>query len=63
MVVLFNADAWGGDLATSEPFLKSEKKWELKQLCGSKETTVNFNVANVIIGVDMKFEKRVKLEM
>ncbi len=33
------------------------KKWELKQFCDSKKTTVNFDVANVIIGVDMKFEK------
>ncbi len=34
------------------------KKFELKQFCDRKKNVcVNIDVANVIIGVDMKFEK------
>ncbi len=33
------------------------KKWELKPFCERKKTTVKFDVADLIIGVDMKFEK------
>ncbi len=34
------------------------KKWELKQFCDRKSNDcVNFDVSNVIIEVDMKFEK------
>ncbi len=36
----------------------SQKKWELKQFCDRKKNDcVNFDVANVTIGVDIKFEK------
>ncbi len=35
--------------------------WELKQFCDRKRNDcVNFDVANVIIGVEMKFEKGFK---
>ncbi len=34
-----------------------QKKWELKQFCERKKTTVTFDIAGVKIGVDMKFEK------
>ncbi len=34
------------------------KKWELKQFCDRKKNDCfNFDVANVIIGVNVKFEK------
>ncbi len=36
------------------------KMWEVKQFCYSKKTDcVNFDAANVMNGVDMKFEKKV----
>ncbi len=44
----------GGSLAT---LFGVRKKWELKQFCERKKTTVTFDVADVKIGVDMKFEK------
>ncbi len=35
------------------------KKWDLKQFCDRKKNDrVNFDAANVMIGVDMKFEKK-----
>ncbi len=44
----------GGSLAT---LFGVRKKWELKQFCERKKTTVTFDIADVKIGVDMKFEK------
>ncbi len=40
VVVSVNAGAGGGGLATGEHYLESEKKWELKQFCDRKKTTV-----------------------
>ncbi len=39
----------------------SLKKWEPKQFVTGKNDCVNFDVANVIIGVDMKFERDVEM--
>ncbi len=47
----------GGGLATCEHFLESEKSGNLNSFLTGKNDCVNFDVANVIIGVDMKFEK------
>ncbi len=44
----------GGSLAT---LFGVRKKWELKQFCERKKTTVTFDIADVKIGVDMKFKK------
>ncbi len=53
VVVSFNAgsEGGGGSLAT---LLGVRKKWELKQFCERKKTTVTFDIADVKIGVDMK---------
>ncbi len=44
-------------LATGEHFLESEKSGNLNSFATVKNNCVNFDVANVIIGADMKFEK------
>ncbi len=49
-----------GGLTTSEHFLEWEKSGNWNSFVTGKNTTV-FDVANVIIGVDMKFEKKVQL--
>ncbi len=55
VVVSVNAGSDGAQsLAT---LFGVRKKWELKQFCERKKTTVTFDVADVKIGVDMKFEK------
>ncbi len=56
VVVSVNAGSGGGSLAT---LFGVRKKWELKQFCEWKKTTVTFDVADVKIGVDMIFEKGV----
>ncbi len=44
----------GGSLATLFGLIKN---WELKHFLEFKKTTVTFDIADVKIGVDMKFEK------
>ncbi len=50
-------------LPTGAHFLESEKCGNCDKLATGKKQCVNIYVANVIIGVDMKFEKKVSLEM
>ncbi len=56
MAAVVSANA-GAGLATGEHFLESEKmgtetvSWQEKNYC------VNFDVANIVIGMDMKFDK------
>ncbi len=56
VVVSVNASAEGGTKRQVSTFW-SQKKWELKQFCERKNDCFNFDAANVIIGVYMKFEK------
>ncbi len=51
------AQGGGGGLATCEHFLESEKSGNSNSFVTGKNNCVNFDVANVTIGVDMKFEK------
>ncbi len=47
-----------GGLATGEHFLESEKKWKREEFHDRKKNDcVNFDVANVITGVDMNSKK------
>ncbi len=46
-----------GDLATGEHFLESEKSGNSNSFVTGNNDCVNFDVANVPIGVDIKFEK------
>ncbi len=55
VIVSVNAGAEGGGSLVT--LFGVRKKWELKQFCERKKTTVKFDVADLIIGVDMKFEK------
>ncbi len=47
----------GGVLATCEHFFESEKSGNSNSFVTGKNDCANFNVANVTIGVDMRFEK------
>ncbi len=47
----------GGGLSDMLAPVGVRKKCELKQFCDRKKNHVNFDFANVIIGVDMKIEK------
>ncbi len=51
------AQGGGGSLATGEHFLESEKSGNSNSFVTGKNDCVNFDVANMIIGEDMKFEK------
>ncbi len=58
VIVSVNAGAGGGGgLATCEHFLESEKSGNCDSFVTGKNDCVNFDVANVTIGVDVKFEK------
>ncbi len=57
VVVSANVGAGGGDLATGEHFLESEKSGNSNSFMTGKNDSLNFDVANVTIGVDIKFEK------
>ncbi len=46
-----------GGLATGEHFLESEKSGNGKSFVTRKNDCVNFDVANVITGVDMNSKK------
>ncbi len=58
-VMSVNTAAGGGGLSDMLAPIRVRKKCELKQFCDRKKNCVNFDVAHVIIGVNMKFEKRV----
>ncbi len=51
------AQVGGGGLATCEHFFESETMGTETVLWQEKNECVNFDVANVTIGVDKKFEK------
>ncbi len=58
VVVSVNAGAvGGGGFATGEHFLESEKVGTETVVGQDKNAGVYFDVANVTIGVDIKFEK------
>ncbi len=59
VVVSVNAGAGGGGLATCEHFLESEKSGNRNSFVTGKKQhdCINVDVANMIIEVDMEFEK------